>query len=173
MADTPVIKVPENITKIERSQFVTFLDTTPTSTETWSLFGVGVTDYSIAYNPQVDTEKWIIENNSRTNHSSNQKQSSITQSCYKGDPCFEFIANGRDKLNYKTHILDIDIWNATPDGKYPAKKSDGKVVVTTWMGENATVEADVHYEGDPTEGTVTFSETEIPTFTPTTSQSSF
>ena len=78
----------------------------------------------------------------------------------------------RDKLNYKTHILDIDIWNATPDGKYPAKKSDGKVVVTTWMGENATVEADVHYEGDPTEGTVTFSETGIPTFTPTTSQAS-
>ena len=166
MADTntPVIKIPENIKKIERSQFVTFLDTTPDSTENWAIFGVGVTDYSIAYNPQVDTEKWIIEDNSRSDHTSNQKQSSITQKCFKGDPCFEFIAKGRDKLNYTTHILDIDIWNGT-GGNYPAKKSDGKVAVTTWMGENAQVEADIYYDGDPIEGTVTFLNG-VPTFTP-------
>lgn len=164
------IKIPENIEKIERSQFVTFLDTTPTTEPTWSLLGVGITDYSIEYNPQVDTEKWIIENNARTDHSSNQKQSSISQTCYKGDPCFEFIAKGRDKLNYRTHILDIDIWNVTSDGKYPAKKSDGKVVITTWMGENATVEADVHYEGDPIEGTVTIADG-VPTFTANTTAS--
>ena len=169
MADTPVIKAPENITKIERSQFATFLDTTPDSTATWNLFGVGVTDYSIAYNPQVDNEKWIIEDNSRSDHSSNQKQSSITQSCYKGDPCFEFIAKGRDKLNYKTHILDIDIWNGT-GGNYPATKSDGKIVVTSWMGEKATVQADVYYDGDPVEGTVTFSDGK-PTFAASTSAS--
>lgn len=169
MADTLIVKVPEGIKKIERSQFVTFLDTTPTSTETWNLFGVGVTEYAIGYNPQVDTEKWIIENNARSDHSSNQKQSSITQKCFKGDPCFEFIAKGRDKLNYVTHILDIDVWNGV-DGTYPAKKSDGKIAITSWMGENAQIEADVYYDGDPIEGTVTFSDG-TPTFTPTTNAS--
>lgn len=164
--------VPADITKIERSQFLTYLDTTPVGTQnTWSLFGVGVTDYSIDYNAQVDTEKWIVEDNSRIDHSSNQKQSSISQSCYKGDPCFEFIAKGRDKLNYKTNILDIDTWNATEDGKCPAKKSSGKIVVTKWMGEKATIEADVHYEGDPIEGTVTFDSSGVPTFTPGTTAS--
>ena len=43
------IKIPENIEKIERSQFVTFLDTTPTTEPTWSLLGVGITDYSIEH----------------------------------------------------------------------------------------------------------------------------
>lgn len=159
-----IVKAPENIEKINRSQFITFLDTTPSSTPTWALFGVGVTDYGVDYNAQVDTEKWIIEDNARTDHTSNQKQSSISQKAYKNDPCFEFIANGRDKLNYKTHILDIDVFGGQ-DGTYPAKMTDGKIVITKWFGENAVVEADVHYEGDAVEGTVTISEG-VPTFVP-------
>ena len=66
-----------SITKIKRSQFATYLDKTPSSTATWAILGVGVTDYAISYNPQVDTEKWIIEDNARTTHESNEKQSSV------------------------------------------------------------------------------------------------
>ena len=89
--------VPENIEKVNRSQFLTFLDTTTNSTYTWSVLGVGITDYGISYNPQVDTEKWIIEDNARSDHTSNQKQGSVSQKIYKGDPCFEFVQAGRDK----------------------------------------------------------------------------
>ena len=153
------------ITKINRSQFATYLDTTPATTATWAILGVGITDYGIEYNPQVDTEKWIIEDNARTTHESNEKQSSVTQSMYKGDPCFEFAAAGRDKLNYKTHILDIDIWNGT-NNTYPATKSDGKLVVTRYMGETAELEYDLYYEGDPISGTVTIASDGTPTFTP-------
>lgn len=159
--------VPDGITKINRSQFLTYLDTTPSSTATWSVLGVGITDYGIAFNPQVDTEKWIIEDNSRTDHSSNQKQGSVTQKCYKGDPVFEFVSAGRDKLNYKTHILDIDRWNGNGT-TYPAKKSDVIITVTNYMGEDASIEYDIYYDGDATEGTVTFSGN-TPTFVPTTS----
>ena len=112
-----------------------------------------------------DTEKWIIEDNSRTTHESNEKQSSVTQSMYKGDPCFEFAAAGRDELNYKTHILDIDIWNGTGT-TYPAKLSDGKLVVTSYGGESAELEYDLYYEGDPTIGTATIASDGTPTFTP-------
>ena len=45
--------VPEGIEKIKRSQFLTYLDTTPASSETWNVLGVGITDYAISYNPQV------------------------------------------------------------------------------------------------------------------------
>lgn len=161
--------IPDTIEKIERSQFLTFLDTTPSSSSaTYAVLGIGVTDYGIEYNPQVDTEKWIIENNARVDHKSNQKQSSVTQKIYKNDPCFEFVQAGRDKLNYKTNILDIDVWNGTGN-TYPATLSNGKIVVTKYMGENAEIEYDLYYDGDVVEGTATISDEGVPTFIPNTS----
>lgn len=160
--------VPSGIEKIKRSQFLTYLNTTPSATNpTWSVLGVGITEYGIAFNPQVDTEKWIIEDNARNDHSSNQKQGSVTQRCYKSDPVFEFINAGRDQLNYKTQVLDIDRWNGTGT-TYPAKKNDVIITVTNYMGENAEIEYDIYYDGDAVEGTVSFTGS-TPTFTPTTS----
>lgn len=161
--------IPDNITKVDRDQFLTFLDTTPSAENpTWAVLGVGITDYGISYNPQVDTEKWIIEKNARQIHSSNQKQGSVSQTIYKNDPCFEFVQAGRDKLNYKTHILDIDRWNGTGNS-YPAKMSDGLITITQFMNEEAVIEYDLYYDGDPVEGTVTISDAGVPTFTPSTS----
>lgn len=160
--------VPSGIEKVNRSQFLTYLDTTPAgANRTWAILGVGITDYGISYNPQVDTEKWIIEDNARNDHTSNQKQGSVEQKIYKNDPCFEFASAGRDKLNYATNILDIDRWNGN-GSSYPAKMTAGKLVVTETMGENATLSYDLYYDGDPVEGTVTFAGT-VPTFVPTTS----
>ncbi len=44
--------------------------------------------------------------------------------------------------------------------------SDGMIAITSKGGENMTLEYDLYYEGDPTEGTVTFSEDGVPTFQP-------
>lgn len=152
------------IEKVDRSQFVTYLDTTPDGvSRNWARLGVGITEYAISYNPQVEQEKWIIEKNARTDHTSNQKQGSVSQKMYKGDPCFEFAHAGLDKLNYVTNILDIDRWNGSEEGSYPAKMSAGKLVITQYMGENAVIEYDLYYEGDPVEGTVTFADG-VPTF---------
>lgn len=157
-------KIPDNIEKIKRSQFITYIDTTPTgNSRTWAVAGVGIDEYEISYNPQVDTEKWIIEDNARNDHTSNQKQGSVTQKCYKNDPEFEYIAEGRDKLNYKTKILDVDTWSGTA-GSYAAKMTDGIVTVTSYSGEE--IEYDMYYDGDPVEGTVTIADG-VPTFTPT------
>ena len=160
--------VPSGIEKIKRSQFLTYLNTDPSAlSPKWDVLGVGITEYGIAYNPQVDTEKWIIEDNARNDHSSNQKQGSVTQKCYKGDPVFEFINAGRDQLNYKAQVLDIDRWNGT-GSSYPAKMNDVIITVTNYMGENAEIEYDIYYDGDAIEGTVTFIGS-TPTFTPSTS----
>ena len=158
--------VPSGITKVNRSQWLTYLDTTPTTeTPNWAVLGVGITEFAIAYNPQVDTEKWIIEDNARNDHTSNQKQGSVSQKIYKGDPCFEFAHKGLDKLNYITHILEIDRWNGTPDGKYPAKMSDGMIAITQKGGDNAVLEYDLYFNGEPVEGEVTFAG-DVPTFAP-------
>ena len=159
-----MITVPTDIEKINRSQWITYIDTNPaTSSPTWNFLGVGVTEYAMAMNPQVNTEKWIVEDNSRNDHTSNQKQGSVSQKCYKGDPVFEFVNAGLDKLNYKTHILDIDAWNGN-GGKYPAKMSDAIIVPTQKGGEDMVIEYDLHYNGDPVEGEVTFAGN-VPTFT--------
>ena len=159
--------VPDGISKIDRSQFLTYLNTGTSANPVWSVLGVGITEYGIEYNPQVDTEKWIIEDSARNDHTSNQKQGSVTQRCYKGDPVFEFISEGRDKLNYKSQVLDIDRWNGS-NSSYPAKMNDVIITINTYMGENAEIEYDIYYDGDPVEGTVTFTGS-TPTFTPTTS----
>lgn len=159
--------VPAGIEKIPRSQFLTFLNTGTSENPTWSVLGVGMTEYGIEYNPQVDTEKWIIEDNARNDHSSNQKQGSVTQKCYKGDAVFEFINSARDQLNFKTQVLDVDRWNGTGT-TYPAKKNDVMITVTKYMGENAEIEYTIYYDGDPIEGTTTFIGN-VPSFTPTTS----
>lgn len=157
--------VPSDITKIKRSQFQKFLDITPSSTATWKVVGIGITDANVAYNPQVDTEKWIIEDTARNDHTSNQKQISVTQKCYKGDLVFEFLNTGRDKLNYMSHILEIDTWNGT-SGSYPAKKSDCLLTVTSYSGEQ--IEYTIYFNGDPIEGSCSIADG-VPTFTPSAS----
>ena len=162
--------IPNDIEKLDRDSMVTFLDTTPSAlTMNLEILGIGVTDYGIAYNPQVEQEKWIIEKNARNIHESNQKQGSVSQTAYKGDPVFAFVEAGRDVLNYKTHIVDVDIWKGN-NGSYPAKKTDGIIAITQFYNEDSVVEYDLYYNGDAVEGTVTFdADTGKPTFVPTAS----
>ena len=157
--------IPSDIVKNKRSQYQKFLDITPSSSASWKVIGIGITEANVEYNPQVDTEKWIIEDTARSDHSSNQKQIAITQKCYKGDPEFEFINSGRDKLNYVSHILEIDTWNGTV-GSYPAKKSDCLITVTSYSGEE--IEYTIYFNGDPIDGTATISDG-VPSFAPSTS----
>ena len=158
--------IPSDIVKNKRSQFQKFLDITPNSSASWKVIGIGVTDETpVEYNPQVDTEQWIIEDSARSDHTGNQKQISVTQKCYKGDPEFEFINAGRDKLNYVSHILEIDTWNGT-GGSYPAKKSDCLITVTSYSGSQ--IEYTIYINGDPQDGSCTIADG-VPSFTGSTS----
>lgn len=159
--------IPTDIEKIPRDKYRKFLDTTPSSNSpTWKILGIGITEANVAFNPQVDTTQWIIESSARNDHTGNQKQLSVTQRCYKGDPEFEYINAGRDKLNYTSHILEVDTWDGTGTTtvSYPAKMSDCLITVTSYSGEE--IEYTIYFNGDPTEGTVTIADG-VPTFTPT------
>jgi hypothetical protein len=157
--------------KITREQFVTYLNTTPTEdSETWSLVGVGVTSYGIAFNPQVTTEKWIINKAATSSLDSYQRQGDVSQKCYKGDPIFEYVNELRRTCGIgaevQSQVLDIDRYDSTSDSKYKATKSDVIVVITNYMAEDAVIEYSIYYNGDPTQGTVTFAD-EKPTFVAT------
>lgn len=156
-----------NMEKILESQFVRFIDSTPTATNpTWVLVAAVEEDNAaLEYNPNIERIKYIVDNAARTDHTSNDKQMSVPYQAYKGDPCFEFVNEGRDKLNYTTHLLEVDLWDET-SGSYSAKMSDATISITSYNGK--TIEFDVYADGDPKEGTVTLSG-QTPTFTPTAS----
>ena len=157
--------IPSSIEKNKRSQYQKFIDITPSSTASWKVIGIGITEANMEYNPQVDTEQWIIEDSARSDHTGNQKQIAITQKCYKGDPEFEFINSGRDQLNYVSHILEIDTWG-WEIGSYPAKKSDCLITVTSYSG--AEIEYTIYVNGDPVIGTASISDG-VPSFVENTS----
>lgn len=157
---------------IIRKQYANYLDVTPTAeTYSWKLLGYGITNGLINYNNQIETQKFIIDENSTSVHESNQKQMDLTQKCYKGEPCFEYINGLRDKTGEKVQgrILEVDMWNGTESSStitYPAKLSKCITPVSSFMGEKAEIGYSIHFNGDPIEGTVTFANG-VPTFTPT------
>ena len=160
--------IPDTIEKIRESQYLRYIDITPnTSGYTWKVIGIGVEEGNAGaeYNPNIERIKWIIENSARSEHTSNDKQMSVTQKTYKNDPTFEFVNNGRDVLNYKTHVLEIDTWNGT-NSSYQAKMSDATVAVTSYTGEE--FDWDLYFDGDPINGTVTIADG-VPTFVASTS----
>ena len=156
-----------NMEKILESDFLRFIDTTPNlQTPTWVLVAaVEEGGAEISYNPDLERTKIIVNENAISNHKGNDKQMSVPYIAYKNDPCFEFANAGRDKLNYKTHLLEVDIWDED-SGKYTAKYSNATLAVTSYHGD--TIEFDIYVDGDATEGQVTMSGN-TPTFTPTAS----
>ena len=152
-----MINVPTNIEKIRESQYLRFIDTTPSgANRTWVAIGIGVEEGNAGaeYNPNIERVKWIIEDNARSDHKSNDKQISVPQKTYKNDPCFEFVNNGRDVLNYKTNILEIDTWNVV-NSAYKAKMSSGTIAITSYNGDE--INWDLYFDGNPTDGTATIS----------------
>lgn len=147
-----------DIEKLKRSQFQTFINTTPSSTETWKILGTGVEEYGIDYNPEVNTIKWIINEGSTSTIESLQKQGSVSQTCYKGDAVFEYVYLLLDKTgaDCETQALDIDTWKTSGSNGYAAKKSNIAIAVTSYSGD--TIEYDIYYNGNPIVGTATISD---------------
>lgn len=164
----------EGIEKITRDQVAHYLKTGTTSgqtpTDVWSLIGVGITSYGIAYNPQVTTEKWIIHKAATSSLDSYQRQGDISQKCYKGDPVFEYVNELRRTAgigaDVQTKVLDIDTYDETTTGTYKATRNNAIIVITNYMAEDAVIEYTIYYNGDPEQGTVTFTNGQ-PVFTVT------
>lgn len=160
-------------TKVTREQIASYLNTAPgTGTPTWSIIGVGITDYGQSFNPQVETEKWIIHKNATSTLESFQIQGDVSQKCYFGDPVYDYVNNLRRTAGVgnavNTQVLDVDMYDAEGTGtnaKYKATLYECAVVVTSYAtGESPVIEYSIYYNGDPKIGTVAITD-EAPTFT--------
>lgn len=155
--------------KVTREQIASYLNVAPGQlSPKWALLGVGVTDYSISYNPQVSTEKWIINKNATSSLDSYQISGDITQTCYFGDEAFDFINELRRNeavgSDAEAQILDIDLYDEE-SGKYKATLHNCTIAVSSYGGsDSAQIEYSINYNGDGKVGTVTIVDGQ-PTFT--------
>ena len=163
--------------KIKRSLIAHFLDTSKGaeySAATWARLGLNVTDMSIDYGAQTETEQDIISNSATTDVTGYQPTSAVSQQCTKGDDIFDFITELRRSRailgDCQTWMLNIDMWDSTSgsgSASYKAEVQKVSIQVDTYGGaggETPTQEFTINFIGDPVQGTATIADG-VPTFT--------
>lgn len=157
--------------QLYRDQFAHYFNTTPSSTATWTLEGMGVEALSMSFNPQVDQYKTIIQRNASATFKNYQIQSSVSNKrLYSDDAIYTFLDEARRGAKaIETQLLEVDMANAgaTP-GSYVAIKYDVLIVINEFLGEEATINYDLYVTGAPVEGTATISDG-VPSFIPSAS----
>ena len=146
--------------KIKRSQFQKFLDTTPSSTPTWSLIGDGVTTGTVNYNPEVTTEAYIHQDSATTTLERYAPTLPIEAQCVQGDAVFDFIDGLRQARavgsDADTDMLMVYLYE-TPvsTDQYPAELQPVTIQIDSFGGDGATtnrINYTIGFRGDPTSG---------------------
>ena len=158
--------------KIKRSLFATFINTTPgTETATWARMGKGITSQKISYNPNVTTEQYVDEDNATSSVDSYAPSLDGTQTCFKGEPVFEYIDGLRQKRAVgpalETEVLFVYMY--TNEGGYAAEKNKCVIQLGEYGGDgggNVQMTYTVGLNGDPEIGTATVANG-VPTFNAT------
>lgn len=159
-------------TRVKRSQFATFLNTSPSGENpTWSRMGKGITGQSVAYNPTVNDEQFIHEDSGTKEVDSYAPTMSTEQTAYAGDPVFDYVDELRQARavgnDAKTQLLMVYIFDKESDGKYKAETQDVTISINEFGGDagNAVkISYDVGFCGEPEKGTATITGG-APTFT--------
>ena len=154
--------------KIKRSLFATFINTTPGEGEpTWAKMGKGITSQKISYNPTVTTEQYIDEDNAYSSVDSYSPSLDGTQTCYKGEPVFEYIEALRQKRavggELETEVLFVYLYDGT-ENTYKAEKNACVIQLGDYGGDgggNIQVTYTIGLNGDPEQGTATITEGKV------------
>lgn len=166
----------ELLEKIDSVDVIKYLNTTPKlTTKKWSLYGVGITESETSYNANVSDEHWIIHRNANKDVNGYALSTGPEQTCYKGDPVFEFVDDIRFGLKTnkeaESEVLEIDKYKVTDETttpKYRARVFKVCIAIDSRSqtgGEGVKIKYSINYKGDPVIGTVTFDENGEPTFT--------
>lgn len=148
--------------KIKRSLFATFINTTPgTETATWSKMGKGITSQNVSYNPNVTTEQYIDEDNAYSSVDSYAPSLDGTQTCYKGEPVFEYIDGLRQNRAVgsalETEVLFVYLYDG--DGNsYKAEKNACVIQLGEFGGEgggSVQMTYTIGLNGNPVQGNAT------------------
>jgi hypothetical protein len=145
--------------QLKRKDFAHYFDTSATEEVNWELEGIGVEALSLAYNPQIDTFKQIIDDVASSTFDSYQIQSSVSgKRIDKDDKIWKWLNEARKKAeSIETKMLEINMASGKGEGtlSYEALQYNVLVVINEFLGENATISYDVYVKGKPVIGSVT------------------
>lgn len=158
-----------NEVRVKRSQFATFLNTTPKGeTTTYARMGKGITTSSVAYNPTVNDELYISEDGANKSLDSYAPSMASEQVAFAGDPVFDYVDSLRQSRavgdEAKTDMLMVYIYDKKAEGIYHAEKQDVIVSINEFGGDAGgavTISYDAGFCGEPIKGTVTIIDGEV------------
>lgn len=170
MAETEV-----KLERLNNTAKVNFLNTTPTgASKTWSIIGRGITQKENSYGAKTTDEHWIIEENERHSVDGYSLGSDVEQIALKGDPVFEYIDDlmfrmkkGTALETEKLEVYKYRVNESSSTPKYDARLFKVLIVPDTDTIEGGSalkIKYKLQVQGDPTFGTVTFTNG-APTFT--------
>jgi hypothetical protein len=146
--------------KIKRSEVMTFMDITPSSTATYKLIGDGVTSGAIGYNPKTTEETYIHEDSATITVESYAPTMPVEAVAVSGDDVFDFI----DGLRVARATLDdaettiVNVWAYESGGPtaYPAEEQKVSIQIDEFGGDGGTavkISYTINFIGDPVAGT--------------------
>lgn len=147
--------------KVKRSEFASFLDTTPAATNpTWSRIGDGVTTGMLNYNPEVITETYIHQDTATTTLERYAPALPLEAQCINTDAVFEFIDNLRRTravgTSAETDMLLVYMYETpTSTDKYPAELQPVTIQIDSFGGDGGTtnrINFTISFRGSATTG---------------------
>lgn len=148
-------------TKVKRSKLAIFLDTsTGAESPKWSLIGDGVTEQTIAYNPQTSEEIYVHQDTGTTDVESYKPNIPTPMTAIKGDEVFDYV----DKLRKaravgsaaRSKICIVYLYDTETSGKYTAEQNECSIQIDDFGGpggESAKLNFTLNLIGDPVIGT--------------------
>ena len=149
--------------KVKRSQFWTFIDTTPASTPTWVKLGPGVVSGLVNYNPETSTETYIHEDVASITVEKYAPSMPIEATCINTDAIFEFIDGLRRTSGGPAILTDAETdillvygyETAVSTDQYPAQLQPVSIQIDSFGGEGGVsnkINFTINFRGAPTNG---------------------
>lgn len=145
----------------KRSAFKIFMNTTPKdTTATYGIIGPGVTELSIAYNPQTSTNQYIHEDVANTDMTGYQPNAPVTGQAVPGDPVFDFVNDMRINLpigsDAYTDVVLVDVFGKQTGGSYAATKQPVSIQIDSYGGpasDPLSIGYTINWRGSGVKGT--------------------
>ena len=150
---------------MERSKFYMFVNTAKggydaaKASPTWSLVGDGVTELSVSYNPQTNTEQYIHEDVARTNITGYQPNAAVTAQAKKGDEVYDYINEMRKSLpigdSALSQVVLVDRYEEAKENGYPAQLQDVAIQIDSYGGaasDPLSIGYTINWNGVPQQG---------------------
>ena len=154
--------MPENeVRKVKRTEFATFLNVGTKALPEWARIGKGVTGQTVAYNPNVSEEQYIHEESGTSAIESYKVNVPTPQTAFVGDPVFDYVDGIRKHrktgADAETEIMFVYVYDKTiteepPKTTYAAEKNSCAIQIDDFGGDAGNpvvLNYTINLNGDP------------------------